>query len=127
MENGKDPHPDLTRPDAPEEVSHPPRSRRSFLGTLAAAAAALTAAVLGFTPKAAAEVRVACCNLCRSPSSSCSNVNGLWSWSCCLTQSGTRYSCVEYYRPDPNWEEYERQQRCTWIYGCSLYYRIGTC
>ncbi|HKI02394.1 MAG TPA: twin-arginine translocation signal domain-containing protein [Thermoanaerobaculia bacterium] len=112
---------------APAQPDTPP-SRRSFLGTLAAASAAFVAAVLGFTSKAQAEVRVACCNLCKSPvGSGCANVNGTWAWSCCLPQNGTRYSCVEYYRTDPNYEAYERQQNCTYIYGCSTYFRIGSC
>jgi hypothetical protein len=128
MENDHDPQLDLPAPDTPAEVSPPPRTRRSFLGTLAAAAAALTAAVFGFSPKLAQAYDIACCHLCLAPSGSgCSNVNGTWAWSCCLPQNGTRYSCVEYYKTSPNWDKWEMTGDCRYVYGCSTYFRIGTC
>jgi hypothetical protein len=122
MENGEDPHMEPTEP-----VPLEPRTRRSFLGTLASAAAALVAAVCGFAPKVAEAYDIACCHLCRSPSSSCANVAGTWAWSCCLTANRTRYNCVEYYKTNIDWDRYDITGDCQLVYGCSTYYRIGSC
>jgi len=67
-------------------------ARRSFLGRLAAAAAAV---LLGPAQAARGVEKVGCCELC-SASRNC-NYSCKWCW-CCWNQSeGHCYQCTEYY------------------------------
>lgn len=73
--------------------------RRKFLAKLGAASIGAAFMVVGLPDPAAATVRVRCCNLCRSPSSSCcgGSIYCVWSWTCCYTATRVRYRCSEYY------------------------------
>jgi hypothetical protein len=75
-------------------------SRRSFLGTLSAAAAALVLSLFG---KARAEglVQVRCCRLCLNPNScSFSSCSCVWGWTC-PNPDGTCSRCRECYTARP--------------------------
>jgi hypothetical protein len=75
-------------------------SRRSFLGTMSAAAAALVLSICGIT-RAGGVVAVACCQLCVNPNTcSFSSCSCIWSW-LCANADGTCSRCRECYATQP--------------------------
>jgi hypothetical protein len=73
--------------------------RRSFLQKLVLGAMGLATALVGLPQKAEALVQVACCVLCKSPTS-CSGVC-CWTWGCCYTDNRFR-RCRECYSSTAN-------------------------
>lgn len=71
-------------------------SRRKFLRRVGVSAMAVSAAVLGLPAEAEATIRYKCCNLCKSPSSSCGSCACVWCWTCCNSLSNfLKYRCCE--------------------------------
>jgi len=73
---------DLTPVDRSMAVKLAERlGRRRFMGTMAAAAVSLAAALAGRPLQAEATVTVGCCHLCKSPTT-CTGAC-CWTWECC--------------------------------------------
>ena len=70
-------------------------SRRRFLARLGAGAVGGALALLGL-PRVAGAYSYQCCNLCYSPSPSCSNCDCAWCWACCDSLN-QQWSCCECY------------------------------
>ena len=80
-------------------------NRRTVLRRIGTGALATVGMLLGLQGVASATtslVHYKCCNLCRSPSSSCSGCVCYWCWTCCGSDSGRRnYRCCECHYADP--------------------------
>lgn len=90
--------------------------RRGFLGKLAAASLALVTALFGMVPRSEALVTACvCCLLCRSPSTSCSGCECIWTWRCCPPRLVVNQRvCGECYSPSGSCTGSCTGIRCSW-------------
>jgi hypothetical protein len=93
-------------------------SRKRFLRKIGAATLGVTVGAMGLSSRAYATdcptTGYQCCNLCKSPSGSCSNCScGTWCWECCGNcLTGEKWRCCECYRTP----ECNCCSACSWAY-----------
>lgn len=74
--------------------------RRSFLGKVGVGIVGGLLGIMGLPQTVTATVKEKCCNLCVSPSTSCSNCACVWCWRC--PYLGMYYNCCECHRDTTN-------------------------